>query len=154
QHPLPSSGSRQLLCMLLFFFFTSVSYARQSDSITADIAKFRFDDYFGPRCLFATSSQGAVPEKEIPLLHFQPGRIDHAHPRSPADSLMEKDNYLRFILYNSSDTIKEVCFLPGFYCRDIRLFKASPDDPVGSFHPLPDDIIRDRRYDGVKRIKL
>src|SRR5882724_3496448 len=140
---------------LTFLVLLSISgYSQEPDTTSADISNFRFEDYLGAKCFLATTARGSLPDREIPKLNFQPNHISNVHLRFPPDSMMEKDNYMRIVLYNSSDTIKEFCFLPGFYCRSIELFKSSVNDPVDSFSALPFSITREGRYAGARRIKL
>jgi signal transduction histidine kinase len=147
--------SRSVYFLLSFLISLNFSgYGQETDTSAADISHFRFEDFLGAQSFIASTAKGSLPDREIPTLNFRPDYISHDHPRNPPDDLMEKDIYIRVNLYNSSDTTKEVCFLPSFYCRDIYLFKSSVASPVDSFRALPYSVTRESRYAGVRRIKL
>ncbi len=110
----------------LLFFSTFEGFA-QNDTLMIDVAHIRLDSSIAKQCWFTTRPKGeAVPDSAIPLLPFKPGAIAKYYPHyPPAASLIEKDNYLKFFLYNSGDSVKDLVFLPGFYCWKIELFKST-----------------------------
>ncbi|WP_276484633.1 sensor histidine kinase [Paraflavitalea pollutisoli] len=62
---------------------------------------------------------------------------------------IEQDVYERFTLTNSGDSARSMLFLPGFYCRNIELFR----DSAGTFIAVPDTIQR-RRMLGAILVRL
>lgn len=53
------------------------------------------------------------------------------------DSLIERDCFVRFILRNQSDTVKQVYFAAGYYLDELQLYKADPRHLAASFRLLP-----------------
>jgi signal transduction histidine kinase len=95
------------------------SYA-QADSNGVDIASIRFFRSEDLHLHFEVAVQpmGSVQDNAIGSLSYQRLR------KSLPTNYIEKDIFERFTLTNSSDSVRSVFFLPGFYCKDIRLFSA------------------------------
>jgi signal transduction histidine kinase len=129
---------RSCVAMVLFtgmFFLLLLSnfgsYA-QSDSNGVDIASIRFFRSEDLHFDVAAQAMGTVQDNAIGSLSYQPLK------RSLPANYIEKDIFERFVLTNSSDSVKSVFFLPGFYCKDIRLFSAEPGDPQHTLITIPD----------------
>lgn len=155
--PFPSgSHLTRRLCVDVFLFTGifvfllagSLPGYGQSDTNTIDIAKIRF--FRSDVLYFDVSAQpkGKTPDAAIPSLPFKP--LSKQLP----ESYMEKDIFQRFTLTNSGDSAKEIFFLPGFYCRNIKLFKTSPANPANSFTPVPDSTRRSKRFASALLITL
>lgn len=138
---------------LAIFFCLSLTRlsAQQTDSAIIDLASIRHFDSIDSKCFFLATPKGRVPEASIPSLPFPSAPMRR---RSVADSLMEKDCYLKFTLHNNADTAKEVYFLPGYYLKSLTLYEASPEDPVASFRAIP--FIKDDKqaYADCKLIRI
>ena len=138
---------------LAIFFCLSLTrlFAQQSGGMVIDLASIRHFDSIDSKCFFLATPKGQVPEASIPSLVFPSPPLKK---RSVADSLMEKDCYLKFTLRNNADTAKEVYFLPGYYLKSLKLYAASPEDPVSTFRELP--LIRDDKqaYADCKLIRI
>lgn len=106
--------------LLLLLLTDPLASYGQTDSTVIDIAKIRF--FRSEVHHFAVSAQpkGSVTEATLPTLPYQP-----LSRQLPA-SYMEKDIVERFTLTNSGDTVRSIFFLPGFYGRDIQVFRAGP----------------------------
>ena len=125
--------------LLIILLLPALRSIGQSDSTVVNVARIRLDSSIGKSCWFASLPKGEkIADTAIPYLPFKPGIVGRFYPQYPPSAeLMEKDNYLRFALYNGSDSVKKIFFLPGFYCRDISLFKFSAEDPAGQFQIKP-----------------
>lgn len=141
-----------LLIILLVSAFSGMS---QSDSAVIDLVSIRLDSSIGKSCWFASLPKGEqIPDSAIPYLPFKPGIVSHFYPNHPPSAeLMEKDNYLRFALYNGSEFNEKIFFLPGFYCKNISLFKFSAEDPNGQFELKPEGI-ESKKFPGSMLIEL
>lgn len=130
-------------CFLLIFLAISLLGMAQKDSAAIDIARIRLDSGIAKSCWFAALPKGEkIADSAIPYLPFKPGFMRRFFPHYPPTvDLMEKDNYIRFALFNSGDSSKKVFFLPGFYCRNISIFKFSADDPEGVGNLKPAGIL-------------
>ncbi|WP_127132476.1 sensor histidine kinase [Pseudoflavitalea rhizosphaerae] len=125
--------------LLIILLVSTLRGMGQSDSAVVNVARIRLDSSIGKSCWFASLPKGEkIADTAIPYLAFRPDIVRRFYPQYPPSAeLMEKDNYLRFALYNGSDSVKKVFFLPAFYCRDISLFKFSAEDPAGQFQLKP-----------------
>ncbi|WEK35301.1 MAG: sensor histidine kinase [Candidatus Pseudobacter hemicellulosilyticus] len=123
-----------LLFLLTVFQLLATEATARQDSSAIEATRIRLDTGIAKNCWFITRPKGhPVTEQEIPQLPFRFGKIAHYYPHyPPAARLMETDNYLKFILHNSADTARKFFFLPGFYCRNIRVFKSGHNgtDPL------------------------
>jgi signal transduction histidine kinase len=138
---------------ILFFFSASKSYAQLPDSMIIDVAGIRYQKLIAKQCLFTEYPKRQVPDAAIPNLRFKPNPVNYLPHDLPAH-VMEQDCFIKFALTNSADTAVTICFSPGFFCRNITMFKASPDNIAGTFRRLPDSITKDTRFAAVKKIVL
>jgi signal transduction histidine kinase len=141
-----------LIFSILLLFCTYSGQGQEKDTMTVDVARVRFMQLIDEQCWFASLPKRTVPDAEIPLLNFTPN-VERYHPNIPA-RLMENDNFLKFILYNSADSVKDVCVLPAFYCRTISIYKASPENIAGTFKVLPFSQTYSEEYNGVRLLRL
>ncbi|HTE08265.1 MAG TPA: hypothetical protein VK628_05845, partial [Flavitalea sp.] len=74
---------------------------------------------------------GSVKEQNILLLNFTNPAVTR---KSVPDSLMEQDCYLRFSVYNDTDSSGQYFFNPGYYIRDATMYMASVNNTARSFH--------------------
>lgn len=148
-HPLCRSRVAMVLFTGMFFLLLlsgSGSYA-QSDSNGVDIASIRFFRSEDLHFDVAVQPMGSVQDSAIGSLAYQPLK------RSLPANYIEKDIFQRFVLTNSSDSVKSVFFLPGFYCKDIRLFSADPGDPQHTLVAVP-DTAKNKKPLGARLITL
>ena len=139
--------------LFIIFLFVSVTGSAQRDSTAIDVSRIRFDSSIAKVCWLATQPKGhLLPDTAILSLPFVPGKVSRFYPHYPPPaSYLEKDLYLRFTLHNGGDTTKRVFFLPGFYCRDITLFKTSPGNLLDSFRKVEHSC---REFAGARLIRL
>lgn len=151
--PLPSgSHLTRRICVdvvlftgFLFWLLTSsFSSYGQADTNAIDVASIRFFKSAVERFEVSAEPKGTVGDAGITALRFQALR-----KQLPGD-YMEKDIFQRFSLTNSGDTAKEVFFVPGFYCRNIKLFRVA----AGQLEPVLDTVRRSNRYLGAINIRV
>jgi signal transduction histidine kinase len=139
---------------LLTVLFSLHGTAQVADSMIVDVGKLNFYEQINDQCWFVAAPKGSVPTEKIPQLDFRSDKIRKYKDGFP-ESLMEKDNFLKFVLTNSSDSVKEVCLSPAIYFRKITLYKASDFTPQASLEIIPDSITKRKLiYDGVRIIRV
>lgn len=134
---------------ILFCLLTTGSFAQLPDSMVFGIDTIRYSKSIYKHCLIITQPKHSIADADIPSLPFQPNEAMYLPHNSP-DRLLEQECFLQFGLANNADTAMSICFSPGYFCRNIRLFKLTN----GRFTALPDSITHDKRYNGVKQIRL
>lgn len=148
----PTCRSRVAIILFTGMFFllllSCFGVYAQSDSNVVDIDSIRFFRSEDLHFDVSVQPRGSVPDSAIASLPYRPLM------RSLPASYMEKDIFQRFVLSNSSDSAKSVFFLPGFYCKDIRLFSASPGDPQHKLVAIPDTSIQGKRALGARLLTL
>lgn len=124
---------------------TGDSSVRTANPAAIDIARIRFNrsDVEG----FDVATMPMQGLKKFP-------RDIRSLPYHPLSRILplryiEQDVYQRFTLTNSGDTARSMYFLPGFYCRDIELYR----DSAGELARVPDTIQR-RRLLGAIVVRL
>lgn len=141
-----------LVLLTLLSHFTGT--AQVADSMVVDIGKIRFYEQINDQSWFISAPKGTVPAEHIPRLDFSKKWINKYRLDFP-DSLLQKDNYLKFILCNSADTMREIYISPAIYFSNISLYKASDESADASLEKLPDSITRKNLlYDGVRLLRV
>lgn len=138
---------------LLTVLTASRGTAQVADSMIVDLGRLSFYKQINDQCWFASAPKASVPAEEIPQLPFRNDNIRRFKEGFP-ESLLEKDNYLKFILYNSADTARAICLSPAIYFRDISLYKASGEGTDATLQLLPDSITLTAAYNGVRTIRV
>ena len=90
---------------------------------------------------FTSFERNKLPDRDIANLKYSQ-KLPSSYTEKLPVRIVERNIYLRFSLYNSSDTANQVYFFPGLYCREIRLFRSSPENIQGTLREvknLPDD---------------
>jgi len=137
-------------CML-FFCCASVGYAQLPDSMITDVAALRYSKLLTKQILFVTTPKHQVSNAGIPSLPF---KLNTSNYDPLPARYMEKDCFQEFELKNSADTPVTICFMPGYFCRNVSLFKADPNNIAYTFTRLPDSLTTDNRYAGIKQITV
>lgn len=139
---------------LLTVLFSFHGTAQVADSMTVDVGKLNFYEQINDQSWFVAAPKGSVPTEKIPQLEYRNDKIRKYKDGFP-ESLLEKDNFLKFVLTNSSDTVIEVCLSPAIYFRKITLYKASDFSSQASLEIIPDSITKRKlTYDGVRIIRV
>jgi hypothetical protein len=139
-----------LLCAFFPVFFSTPAFSNQPDSISTDVSGLRFYQSLRNRSAIATAPF-SFPDNDIKSLYFT--RFNRQSSRVE-DTTIEKSVVLQFILTNSADSARQVFFFPGYLCRDIKIFKASPSDVAGTIHQIVDKLPGDTIYSGAKLLRL
>jgi signal transduction histidine kinase len=152
-HSFTSRAVQYFLLILLSLGISVTGHAQDADTMTIDVTKVRFSKGIQEHVWFTSRPKMEVTDSEIPQLQFRSDLVRKYNPRFP-DKLIEKDIFLKIVVDNSSDSIENLCFLPAFFCRNIKIFKASPGDPSGTLTLLPDSMVLNSKYAGVRMISL
>ncbi len=110
--------------------------AQVIDAAVVELADLHHFDSSNKKYAFVSTPKNTVADAAIPSL-FQSAKPRRQGP--VPDSLMERDCFVRFILHNNSDTVREVYFVAGYYLHTLQLYKADPGNVEGSFQALFDN---------------
>jgi two-component system, NarL family, sensor histidine kinase DesK len=144
---------KRIFLLILLCCLTAKSYSQLADSMFVEISNVYYQKLVYKQCLFASEPKHKVPDAAIPNLSFKHNLSTYL-PHELPGKLIEQDCFLQFALKNDADTAVTICFLPGFLCRNISLFKASAYNIQGSFRKIPDSLTTDSRFEGVKQITM
>lgn len=113
-----------LICLLVF---NSLQAQNQSNepAVVRLSSVHLYQSISGTSGLYIDTSNAIEPERirQLPYLH----PIPETMARKLTASLVNKEFYLQFSIWNDSDTSTSILFLPGFYCNKVNLFKFNPD---------------------------
>jgi len=113
-----------LLIPLLFLTSCSVnvdqSLVYQPDSL--DVSSIRFARNMTKFVQVKLSKRNSIANQELPTLRITDSVPNIWRNRFPP-AVIEKDIILKFVLKNSSDSLKQLYFFPGNYFNDIKLFR-------------------------------
>ncbi len=142
-------------CLLLFLtlLIPRQSGAQLTDTSWLDVSTIRFQKLFSNYCSFSETPRKKNTPEEIANLDYKKDSFRRYHPTVPMH-LMERNFVMRFKLVNRSTVKKEIFFTPGYYFRNLVIFKADSADINGTIRLVPDSIIRSITYPGAKLLKL
>jgi signal transduction histidine kinase len=152
-HRSPFKAFMPVFLCVLFFCSASVSYAQLPDSMITDVAGIRYSKLITKHILFVTTPKHQVSDAGIRALPFKINS-NNGEPHELPARYMEEDCFLEFELENSADTPVAICFMPGYFCRNVSIFKADPNNIASTFTRLPDSLTFDKRFAGIKQITL
>jgi signal transduction histidine kinase len=111
----------KLIQALCFFYCLAISFRTnaQTNPSRIDIAKIQFSVSLRNHVFFENLSSLTV-DSLIPNLKFK---------LSLPSKEIEKRICIKLSLQNSSDSIQQIYFSPGFYFNDVRIIKINPDQP-------------------------
>ena len=143
------------VCLLLFLtlLIPRQSRAQLTDTTWIDVSTIRFQKLFSDFCSFSESPKKKITAEEIVNLPYKRDSFRRFHPVVP-QYLMERNFVMRFKLVNRSATKEEIYFTPGYYFRNLVIFKADSADVEGTIRLVPDSIIRSITFPGAKLLKL
>jgi signal transduction histidine kinase len=141
----------RLLQILIFCLLTTASRSQTVDSSIIRLSRVHFFDSIEKKCFRVAEPIGAVPDKDIPLIRFPDKATTR---RTVPDSLMEKDCFLKFTVYNDTDSSGRFFFNPGYSIRNAAIYGASTLDITGTFRRLPDEELPAKAMSGSKLISL
>jgi signal transduction histidine kinase len=147
-----ASAPAIIILTILFAFISTPAAAQAPDSMVVDVSKIRFYEQINDQSWLACLPKGTAKADNIASLPFRSENLLKYVWGFP-DTLIEKDNVLKFILYNSADTAIEVLFSPAIYFSRITIYKASDESPNATIQEVPESITRKNlSYDGVRRL--
>jgi len=143
-----------MLLLLLVFIGSSYKVVGQiPDSLWIKTSSVRFWQNIHPKSSFAESAPGRLTEEQILNLSFSTTKFRNFHPDVPA-RIMEENLILRFYIENDLEVKKDVYFTPGFYYRNMVIYKGHPDSMTTTFRALPDSVTKSKLYPGGRTISL
>ena len=108
--------------LFIFTFLLNTLFAQDTNYVAIDVAKTRFVDTLNRYAYLTTTKKNEITKDEIPSLPFpDTGRL----LRSVPDEFMERDCFLKFMLYNTSDSLRKVFFLPAFYLKSLQVYQRT-----------------------------
>lgn len=150
-----------ILCVMMFVFLLGSnpligqtdSLPTPNDSTLIDVAKVRFQKILYQEVEFAASSHTAMKHDSIPFLPFKPAPFSKNNISIPP-AFIEKDIYLKFVAFNSGDTTQSFYFMPSRFCKNVRVFTASPGNITGTLQEIPIDSMRNDEFAGYKILQI
>ena len=124
-----------------------------NDSTLIDVAKVRFQRILYTEVQLALSSDRTLKETAIPALQFETAPFSKNNISIPPPYI-EKDIYLKFVAFNSADTVQTFYFMPSRFCKNVRVFTASPENITQSFREIPADSMRSDEYAAYKMLRI
>lgn len=122
------------------------------DSAWTDVSSVRFQKLI-TWAFYSETEKKTLTAQEVAGLPYKWEYYRVYHPNIPL-RLMEKNFVMKYYLKNGSDKKKEFYFAPGYYFRNLEVFKANADSIKETIHPLPDSTIRSVTYGGAKLLSL
>ncbi len=138
---------RIILFTLLLFAGIILSAQNNSGVFCIDVAGISLYREIRPEISTAFIAKDARPELVYSSAVFKPGS---GHKGAVPDNYVTKKALVRFTICNTADTIQNIYFFPGFYFRQIKLFRATPS----GLQPLPDIMPAHRERAGYRQITL
>ncbi len=126
----------RLLCAFICCLLFTRASGQEPDTTIIEVSELRYFDSVEKKCFLVNTPKGVVNDKDIPFLNYP---SESNRKGMVNDSLMEKDCFIKFTVRNSSDTIRQLYFVPGYYLKSLKLYKASPSNIKASFRELPSD---------------
>jgi signal transduction histidine kinase len=129
------------------------SLQQRNDSTIIDVAKVRFQKILYKEVQIAVSSDRAMKDESIHSLPFKPAPFSKNNISIPP-AFVENDIYMKFIAFNSADSVQTFYFMPSRFCKNVRVFTASPADIPGTFQEIAANTMRNEEFDGYKTLRI
>lgn len=145
----------RFVCFATIVFLLGINngFSQATDSNWLDVSKVRFQKLLSKHCEYAEGPKKLMTPGEIIAQDFRKRDFKTLHPGIPLH-LMEKNFMMRIQAWNSSDSMEEFYFTPGYNARNLVIFKADPSNIAGTVHQIPDSISRSTIYSGSRLLKL
>lgn len=142
-----------LLFTISFILIPFLILAQSPDSGWIEAGSIRFQENISGKCMLAETSEKTVLPQTIPSLFLH---YDSSKPHSQKIPLhfMETTMVLRFKLSNNDAEKKDFYFTPGYYVRDILIYKSGSKSSANDIQLLPDSLIKSAIYPGAKQVEL
>ena len=112
------------LCLIVYF--PALSFSQNKTGVdTIDISSIRYSTLITQNIYWQSDSNN-VNEDSISYLNFSEKLPSNFNLIIPL-SVVEKNLYLHFYVTNNADTINNVFFFPGMYCKEMKLFRSLND---------------------------
>ena len=151
------SSKRQVpyFCLVTLFFLSlpnisnsqTGSATQLNDSTLIDVAKIRLQQIFYKEIFFTLADHNQVKDEDILSLPFKPIKF-YKNKVGVPPSFIEKEIFLRFAVFNSADSTQSVYFMPARFCKNVRMYTASPVDIRETFREIPDSVSHTSEYRG------
>ena len=142
-----------LLLTIFFILIPFLLLAQSSEPGWIDAGSIRFQENISGKCMMAETSEKIISPQTFPGLFHH---YDSSQPLSPKVPLhfMENTMALRFKLSNTTAEKKDLYFTPGYYVRDILVYKGGSDSGTSNLQLLPDSLIKSVIYPSAKLLEL
>lgn len=137
----------------LWFLLPFVGFSQNAAPQVIDVSKIRFQMDVGDSCYLAETDVAPPNIQQILKLPFKSNPLKRGNRKIPLN-FMEETLILNFTIKNSSDTLEELYFTPGYYTRNLRIFKADPRSIANTLTQLPDSAMKSTIYPGAKLLKI
>ncbi|MBC7850689.1 MAG: hypothetical protein H7Y31_13190, partial [Chitinophagaceae bacterium] len=144
---------RKAILVCLFVSAYSFAVAQTNDNSWLDVSKIRFQKLLSRECDFAESPKKVLTLNDVATVQFQNDSFRIYNPNLPL-RIMERTFLVRLNLENSSDTLEELYFTPGYHFRDMILYKADAANIPATIQVIPDSLIRSTTYPGSKLLRI
>ena len=136
---------RMLALLSIMAIQTCPAWAQERipDSIWNNASKIKYYKTLTQKIQFVTVPRKELRRKEIEKLPFACIDWKQVYPNLPLH-YMDKTIFLRFALYNNADHAESVYLSPGFYFRDLVVYRADrqgqildrlPDSQLSKLYP-------------------
>lgn len=138
-----------LLCISLFSGLKTLA----SDTLNFNIDTLHFEKGINDISFIGLSREPIKSPTDFLSKSYTQIPLILLHPNLPGKYL---ENYflLRFQLSNEGPRNQEFYFSPGYYCRNLRIFKADPSNLAGSIRELPTEQVTREQYPGFLYLTL
>jgi signal transduction histidine kinase len=123
------------------------------DSSFLDVSKISSVQLLGQSALFTSAKRNEVQDRDIPTLDISKQIPTSFRVTIPVE-IAGKTIYVKFPLFNSSDSVQELYFYPGLYCKNIQIFKMSARDSLPALVSVSGPGIEGIPQEGVAPIRV
>ena len=144
----------RIIGLLVFWIPVAFPGALSAQDPVIEINSFRNQRIIDTLVRYELTEPGVIADQEIPVklrfANFLPSKISQKLP----DNWVEKELFLKFILFNDTDQPRSVSFYPGTYFTDIKIFKSTTDLNSSNFKLIKDSYPPDKNIEGYHLITL
>jgi signal transduction histidine kinase len=139
--------------VLILFFPVQLRAQEPRDSSYLEVSTVQSVQSLSKTALFISKKRNSLPDADITGLNFTEQIPVNFRVNIPVE-IAGNTIYLRFPLANGSDTVQELYFYPGLYCKNIQLFKISSQDGSQSLVPVRNPPPDNQLDEGVALVRL
>jgi len=152
RNPEKTRGVTTILILLLFVSYGATANTG-GDSSFLDVSTVQSVQQLGKYVHYTSVRKNSIADKDIATLDIS-NVIPIKFRGSIPTEIAGKTIYLKFPLYNSTDSVEELYFYPGLYCKNIQLFKSSTSDSAHKLIALQNPSPETVSQEGVAFITL